>query len=138
MIHPKLKTCWFRGEGGCDGRLDRAHWIKQQTIKKQYPHGPMRCVETGEWRPRRKNEPESTFSGGFEWELVPVSDVVWDDRVWSYVCRRHHFLMDNHVFRPVRADLPVWVWEFAREHGLVWCLERDYPLEVEDDGPAAA
>lgn len=51
---------------------------------------------------------------------------VWDPRVVAVACRRHHLALDNYFLRIPRDQLPPAVEEYAREHDLLWSLNRDY------------
>lgn len=58
--------------------------------------------------------------------MDPVA-LVWDPRNGMPVARSRH---GQHTLRghPIpRSALLESNWEFAREHGLDWMLERDYP-----------
>lgn len=115
--------CFFRVRGGCDGRLDRAHLIPKQHIKRAFPHGLMRRVD-GLLAPCARGE--SYVSGGMAWEPVSMDLVVWDPRCWTWMCRRHHTDFDAHRFRITREELPAGVISFATEHFLLARIDHDY------------
>lgn len=52
-----------------------------------------------------------------------------DRRLLRSVCRAHHHLLDYGSGSLEREDIPESVWEFAREFGLEWRLNRLYPLD---------
>jgi hypothetical protein len=57
--------------------------------------------------------------------------VLMDPRNGAVVCRRHHDLLEGRAVVPSLAELPGDVFDFARELGVSWRLERDYPAESE-------
>lgn len=52
--------------------------------------------------------------------------VVWDERVVVPMCRRHHHQFDNYIHRIPRRDVPPGLLAYAREHGLMWSVMRDF------------
>lgn len=103
-----MNGCWVAlhviEPGPCDGRLVRAHLIKQQTIRREV--GPEHVWDDRVWIPVCGGP---TGVGG------------------------HHGQLDfSRSLRIPRDALPVMVEEFAAEHGLTWWLEREYgPRELE-------
>lgn len=132
MSESRRPACFLApfAKGACWGPTDRAHLIPKQVIKRQFPFGAMRRVDTGEVCAQRRNEDFAAL--GVTWEPVAMKHVIWDDRVWVHACRRHHGDFDNYRIRLWRADLPQSVFEFAAQYGLSWRLERDFPGPVTD------
>lgn len=86
-------------KSGCDGPLDAHHLIKKQRIRVH--------VSTLE-------EPERLRA-------------MYDPRIGIPVCRRHHHELE-HGFKPMfYEDLPQAAIEYARDWGLEWSLDRDFP-----------
>jgi len=115
--------CWFAklplpSLSPCQGRLERAHLISKQAIKREI------------WMPAhhgRHRVPELLA------KLPPsLRDLQWDERVWVPGCAHHHHLLDqSRKLRLRRSWLPEGVEEFAAEFGITWWLDRNYPpLEV--------
>lgn len=125
-------VCWFQTRGGCDGRMDRAHFLPKQAIKKQYPYGVMRREHDGLIAACQRGE--QYISGGVPWEPVSLDLVVWDERCWTWMCRKHHSDFDAHLFRIARTDLPACLEEYAAEHFLMSRLDHDFGrLDTHDD-----
>lgn len=78
--------CYLRrlGYKTCNGRLDRAHLIPKQRMKK---------------------------AG------ITDQDVIWDPRVWRWVCRAHHHALDMKFIHLTEDQYPPEVGEWADEHG---------------------
>ena len=55
-----------------------------------------------------------------------LQDLLWDDRNSMGLCYRHHRRHDNRTQVLPRALLQDSAWEFAREVGLDWMLEKRY------------
>lgn len=50
-----------------------------------------------------------------------------DPRSWVLMCFKHHGQLDySRTLKIPREVLPVEVEEFARKHGLLWWLDREY------------
>lgn len=101
--------------------MDRAHFVPQSAIKKEFPHGLMRRVSDGLLCAQGRKE--DFVSGGVPWEPVPLDLILWDTRCWTPMCRRHHADFDNYRFRITRSELPAMVEEFAAEYGLMYRLD---------------
>lgn len=104
MVAPSQagRHCFMEGRPGwgpCEGRMDAAHLIPKQRIKRELK---------GHY-----TEPE-------------LQAIVWDRRVLIDACRRHHHQLDNYIHRLRRDELPVELTAYAREYHLVWSLIRDY------------
>jgi hypothetical protein len=103
--HPE--ACWVARHvvacGPCDGRLVRAHLIRQQVIRREAPNADP-------WDKRL-------------W--VPVCG-------GPTGIGGHHGQLDfSRTLRIPRDALPAAVEAFAFEHGLAWWLEREYgPREM--------
>lgn len=93
-------TCWWkdRGQGPCDGPIDRAHWIPKQRIRREFRH---LAAET-------------------------LKELVWHPAVWSPMCRRHHGDFDSGKLKVAREQLPVPVERYAEVFGLAWSLDASY------------
>lgn len=107
--------CWLARFSArpCEGRLERAHLIPQQTIRRE-----LRLA-----RPRRKG---GRAEQRYAWR------VIWDERIWVPACQAHHHALDqSRKLRISRSDLPQTVEDYAEEHGLGWWLARAYgPLRA--------
>jgi hypothetical protein len=93
--------CFFadRDAGPCDGRLIRAHLVKQQVLKRE-GHGRY-CKDPRSW---------VWCCGG------PTG------------CGGHHGHMDRSLkVRIPRADLPTGFLAMMEEIGMSWYVERYYP-----------
>ncbi len=102
-------------DGECYGRLEWHHVVKQQRLRREFPHGAaLRPAEVGArcWvRPNYGEAPSLT-----------LADILGDTRNRVWLCKHHHKLVTNHR---VDVPLPDSVWEFAREFGLDAALEND-------------
>jgi hypothetical protein len=95
-LHPD--RCWFWQLGMCDGRIDRAHLLPKQRIKRLF----------------RDRNPDALFA------------MIWDSRVWIPACRKHHTMLDSKRLTIAREELPLTLWEYAAEHDLTWMVDADY------------
>jgi hypothetical protein len=130
------KACWFAatldGIGPCEGRMDRAHLIPAQLLRRELGGAEsVACPEchVGPGQPCFK----------YSTKRLPhlARESAWGEVLWSPVvpgCRRHHGMLDHsRQIRIPRGLLPASVEEFAAEHGLTWWIERTYgggPWEV--------
>jgi hypothetical protein len=86
----------------CAGRMQKAHLIRQQTIRREL-----------RWR----NDGED------------VAATLWDERVWRAACYRHHTMLDQaRTLRIPRSAIPAETEAYAGEFGLGWWLDRTYGL----------
>lgn len=76
---------------------------------------------------------EDYVSGGVPWEPVSLRSVIWDERCWSFMCRKHHGDFDNKRFGITRAELPAAVEQYAAEHFLLARLDHEYGPGATDD-----
>ena len=84
----------------CDGRMEKAHLVRQQTIRKAL---------------RSKDDVEDARA------------IIWDPRVWRPACYRHHTMLDHaRTLRIPREAIPAETVEYARELGLLWWVDRTY------------
>jgi hypothetical protein len=100
-------NCVWEGRGelpSCSGRAVRAHLIELQTLKRELPK-----------------------------ELV--EELLWDRSVWVLACgglgygnAAHHGQFDQGVLRLPRVRIPKSTWRFAERYGLLWYLDRNYPV----------
>lgn len=97
----------------CDGQMDGHHVLKRQHIKREFARAEF---------PHRVVTPGSVVS----WESLDA--MLADPRNGVAACRRHHDLVERALVRLFREELPGCALEFARDAGLGWRLERDYPL----------
>lgn len=97
----EVATCWLRqfADDECGGRLEKAHLLRQQTIRREL-----------------KNRE------GIE----DLRAIIWDPRVWRPACNRHHTSFDAKRLRIPREAIPEDTERFAREWGLDWWLDRNY------------
>lgn len=114
--------CFLEGRGPCDGRIDPHHLIPQGRIKREYPRGVWRLA-TGELV---KANRQTTGPFG-NVARVTLGMLLEDRRNLISVCRRHHDQLHWKRERIELPDLPAEAHEFARELGMMWSLERDYP-----------
>lgn len=128
---PRGVVCFFDGRhaGPCAGPLQRAHWIRQQVIRRELggelgvgcpvcPAGPgMRCEGRSGLERRNPHQPRVD-----RWLLV-----LWSPDVWSWMCEAHHRRLDRvRDLRVARGELPEVTERYAARHGLTWWLEREY------------
>jgi hypothetical protein len=97
--------CWFagRGAGPCEGKLDKAHWIPKQRIKREFKHA----------------------------DQEQLDELVWHPAVWSPMCRKHHSAFDAKMLRIRREDVPLQAERWAEMFGMTWSLDVDYGLHPE-------
>lgn len=89
-------------ETPCWGRLEKAHLIRQQTIRREV----LRNL------PDDDQDPQA---------------IMWDQRVWVPACEVHHHQLDkSKVLRIPRAGLPSETEEYAQDYDLTWWLDRTY------------
>lgn len=119
------------GAGPCDGRLIRAHLIPQGRIRWRFRRGAYRLAGETTWTPVSRHVLVPDLGPGGH--SKPLDAVLWDERVWVPMCGGptgiggHHGQLDySGKLRIPRELLPPGLEEFAREHGLVWSLDRDY------------
>lgn len=101
-------NCWLAqfSDASCDGRMDRAHLISQQLMKRELRTSP---------------------------RIVELAAILGDPRGWVPACRKHHGAFDvARTIRVPRSSLPVGVEDLALELGLEWWLEREYGPLIED------
>lgn len=118
-------SCFFHGQGPCDGALIRAHLIPQQLLRREFPHGVL--FDDGRWRKATRYEdrydlPHRTWSA-----------LAYDSRSWVACCGGpqgnggHHGQLDHSKkLRIDREDLPEELEQFAAELGLTWFIQRTY------------
>lgn len=128
-----MTTCFFQGQGPCDGALIRAHLIPRQLLRREFPHGVL--LEDGAWRKATRYEDR------YELPHRNTTDLCNDVRSWVPCCggpqgnAGHHGQLDHsRVLRIARDELPAAVEEFAAELGLTWFIERTYPQRKDSDG----
>lgn len=118
----------------CDGRLVRAHLIRQQVIRNLYPHGA--AITLGdhyEPAPRVKDWPEEA---GIYMGRIPLREILRDTRSWVWACggptgvAGHHGELDHgRTLRVPREGLPGALEEYVREYPLLaYWLDREYGL----------
>jgi hypothetical protein len=93
------------------GPLEKHHVVPRATIKGQYSywHGLMEQVR------EERGLPSS---------LPLLEEALLDRRNLLVVCRFHHELISGHRIYVPAASWPEGIWDFARETGLVWWLEK--------------
>ena len=104
MIDPS-EWCWLHytlGVDGCMGPIDPAHVGFSEHWLSKAPTGPHLTKE-------QANDP----------------------RILRPICRKHHHQFDFGKLDLTRAQLPPSVEEYAKEHGLVHKLNREYGLRTE-------
>jgi hypothetical protein len=104
----------------CHGRLEWHHAIKQQRLKRTFPHGA-RWAQQGlasRWVPADRYGPVSRYGIGAR----TLDDILGDTRNRVFLCTRHHELVTN---GRLKVELPPSVWRFAEEFGLTAQLEND-------------
>lgn len=125
-------VCFFAerpGTGRCAGPLQRAHWIKQQTLTREL--GGEVAVECPVCE-AQPGKPCWSLRGPLANPHQPridrwLTEHLWNPAAWAWMCERHHRRLD-HVrdLRVARADLPEGTERYAAERGLEWWLEREY------------
>jgi hypothetical protein len=96
--------CWLKQftDTPCDGRMDRAHLIPRQLMRREL-----------------KGRPD-----------LPA--LLVDGRGWMPACRKHHSAFDTaRTLRVPRYALPEAVERFAEGLGLLWWIEREFG-EIEE------
>lgn len=114
-LDPTPATCWLAQftDTPCDGRLEKAHIIRQQTIRR----------EVWNKRPELRKELGGLNGAGL---------LIWDERAWRPACHKHHTELDQaRTLRIPRSAIPVETEAFAEQYGLGWWLDRTYPREGE-------
>lgn len=94
----------------CWGRLERAHWIKQQVIRREYRTRILAAVG-GEVRALLRAE---------------LAERLADPRGWAPMCHGHHKNADHGNLRIMRAQVPATAEAWADELGLTHELDRHY------------
>lgn len=110
--------CALEDLGGCGGRLEWDHVVKQHRIKREYKHGAV-WSQGRFWPASRYDRVGVSRNAFFEKTL---DDILGDTRNRRWLCTRHHELVTNHR---VEAPIPGSVWEFAAEFGFTAQLEND-------------
>lgn len=64
-------------------------------------------------------------------ELGRDTEAIWDVRNAVPICERHHHLVTVAALRLPARIIPSGAWDFAKEHGMLWSLERD--LEPQEE-----
>jgi hypothetical protein len=102
--------------------MDVHHLIKQQTIKRRFPHGAVELAD-GSRVPAERLMVDA--APGLT--LIPLELILKDRRNLVPVCRTHHELFHKARFKVAASELPEAAGEFAEVYGLGWALERYYP-----------
>lgn len=110
-------ACWLAAfsREPCDGRLEQAHLVPKQIIRREV------------WnRVHHAKEPDEALAP----RLPPTArDLLWDERTWVPACYRHHTMLDvARTLTVPRGALPPGLTEFCAEFGLTWWLDREYGL----------
>lgn len=105
-------TCWlaqFAPDVPCDGRMEKAHLIRAQVIRRE-------LIRHHERAPLRKPERDA---------------LLWAPGVWRPACHLHHGMLDQaKTLRIPRSALPAETEAWAAEHGLEWWLDHEFgPVE---------
>lgn len=100
-------SCYLRAFTAepCRGRLQRAHLVKQQTLRREV------------WNTR--------YRRGFELPLLRtfLGWPCW----WVWACEHHHYMLDkSRKLRVPRHKLPPALEAAAAEYELGWWLDREY------------
>lgn len=127
--------CFFAGRPGagpCAGRLERAHWIRQQVLRRELggAEGHVGCPKCGAaaGEPCVDVRSGAWIGGTHRVRNLEMQAVVWDPRCWSWMCHEHHGRLDHaRSLRVARVELPSGVEEYARERDEGLCGE---PLQV--------
>lgn len=142
-------SCVFATEGGCSGRLQWHHVLPRKILKGRFSHGVMLVagLRAGALKCGRDPVTGSVFVE-FPDELpagVPLvlthrslSKLIADERNKVEVCWHHHQQVEGPHLKLPAELVPASVWEFTRELGLDWWLERHFGEErhVESDEAA--
>jgi len=104
--------CWLAAfsEEPCDGRMQKAHLVRQQVIYREL---------------RTKLTNGGTTVNG-------ARETAWDNRAWRPACYRHHTMLDqSRTLRVPRSAIPEDTEQYAEGLGLGWWLDREYgPVEA--------
>jgi hypothetical protein len=99
----------------CHGVLEWHHAVKQQRIKRAFPHGAIWGLS---WHPATRYSPVTHGSP----VTRTLDDILGDTRNRVWLCSRHHELVTN---GRLEIELPESVWEFAADFGFTAGLEND-------------
>lgn len=109
----------------CHGRLEFHHAVRQQRIKREFPHGAWRA-RSGAFKRQQAWHPipRSTLLSdiAIDPEFAALSDILGDTRNRIWLCQAHHERLHNKRFE---LELPESVLEFAAEFGFTAALEND-------------
>lgn len=121
--------CAWPGRGGltCGGRIDPHHLIREQTLRRLFPHGALDRPGS----PRRTATPKLLPERMSGLIVVSLTQILRDQRNIIPVCREHHngFHAPN-GFTVQFSELPLQAIEFAELYGIRHELEREYPVEL--------
>lgn len=116
-----VRRCFLAqfSERPCEGRLVRAHLVRQQVIQRELLDA--------------RGQVNELLGAQGKGRLPRSHDLRWDSRTWVWACGGptgnggHHGMLDHsRTLRVPRAALPEDVEEFAAEFGLGWWLDREY------------
>lgn len=109
-------SCYFAEEGGCRGRLQAAHIISAQTLKRMHSEARLACdqVETG----FRSRIPEWQGNMG---AVESLDDLLADGRNGVPACERHHHLHEGPI---LHCHAPEAFYEFVADYGLEHVVEN--------------
>jgi hypothetical protein len=114
----------------CDGRLVRCHLIPKRMLKEVW-----RSVHNARW-PYDVSKPKLPAT---------LDQLIWDPRTWVLGCggpmgnAGHHGMLDTaRTLRLPRECIPTRTELFARELGLAWWMECEYPARTTPSALAEA
>lgn len=141
-----IPTAWER----CDGPMDGHHLaVPKRMLKREFPKQAIwgrpwrQTVREQEAEPLRWHpfDPRNDDLNRTAPRICDLGDLLNDGRNGVPACRHHHDLLENHILRLRREELPPQAEEFAQELGLGWWLDRSFGalphvIQPEDRVPA--
>ena len=119
----------------CDGLIRACHLISARRIKDHFPLGAWRWPEKP-WVPVTRSDELLGFEDATE--VKTVDELVYDPRIGVSGCggpmgnSGHHGALDvARTLKVPREALPEGVTEYAREFGLTWFVDLEYPTTPE-------
>lgn len=103
-------ACYARAHGGCKGRVQAAHWISKQTLKRKQSQARISL---------RRVDPRLAIREEVYFLLdMPIDGLIADPRNGVPLCDHHHASFDRRNGQALDLTPPQEVREFAEEYGL--------------------
>lgn len=103
--------CWFAGQGPCG----YGPWML-----------PTGLPDRAHWIPKQRLRDAGLTDAD-----------VWDPRVWTWMCRRHHHRFDQGFVQFGEYDYPAQLRAFAERHRFAYDQRQGWVSVVGDAAPAA-